>query len=191
VLSPERRKGVITVVIWINGAFGAGKTTLAQELHGRLPDSMLFDPESVGSILRDCFPAAASDDFQDLPAWRKLTAQFVLTLREEYGRPVIVPMTVVEPEYRREIFGAITAAGEPVLHIFLEASAEELRRRIEEQVLFADDPAHEASARSFRHRNVERCVAARSELPSGTLTLRSDRHSPAQLADLVLRAISG
>lgn len=152
---------------------------------------MLFDPESLGPILRDCVPTAEFDDFQDLRAWRKLTAEFVLTLRAEYGRPLIVPMTLVKPDYRREIFGAITGAAEPMLHIFLEVPAEELRRHIDEQVFFADDPAHDASARSFRHQNVERCVAARSELPPGTLKLRSDTHSPAQLTDLVLRAIAG
>jgi adenylylsulfate kinase-like enzyme len=27
----------VPVIIWINGRFGAGKTTLAQELHRRLP----------------------------------------------------------------------------------------------------------------------------------------------------------
>ena len=35
------------VIIWINGGFGAGKTTLAQELHRRLPDAIVYDPEDV------------------------------------------------------------------------------------------------------------------------------------------------
>src|SRR4029077_9391967 len=30
------------VIIWINGAFGAGKTALAEELHRRLPDAVLY-----------------------------------------------------------------------------------------------------------------------------------------------------
>jgi uridine kinase len=30
------------VIIWINGAFGAGKTALAEELHRRLPDAVLI-----------------------------------------------------------------------------------------------------------------------------------------------------
>jgi adenylylsulfate kinase-like enzyme len=28
----------VPVIIWINGGFGAGKTTLAEELHRRLPE---------------------------------------------------------------------------------------------------------------------------------------------------------
>ena len=35
------------VIIWINGGFGASKTTLAQELHRRLPDAIVYDPEDV------------------------------------------------------------------------------------------------------------------------------------------------
>ena len=39
------------VIIWINGGFGAGKTTLAEELHRRLPDALVFNPEDVGLML--------------------------------------------------------------------------------------------------------------------------------------------
>jgi adenylylsulfate kinase-like enzyme len=30
----------VPVIIWLNGGFGAGKTTLAEELHRRLPDRL-------------------------------------------------------------------------------------------------------------------------------------------------------
>ena len=33
------------LVVWIDGAFGVGKTTVAEELVTMLPDAMLFDPE--------------------------------------------------------------------------------------------------------------------------------------------------
>ena len=39
------------MIIWINGAFGAGKTTLAEELHRRLPDAVVYNPEDVGLML--------------------------------------------------------------------------------------------------------------------------------------------
>jgi adenylate kinase family enzyme len=48
------------MMIWINGAFGAGKTTLAEELHQRLPDALAFDPEYVGYILNRWVPAPDS-----------------------------------------------------------------------------------------------------------------------------------
>jgi hypothetical protein len=175
------------MMIWINGAFGAGKTTLAEELHRRLPDALEFDPEYVGYILTRWVPKPASGDFQDLPLWRKLVAEFAIGMAAEYGQPMIIPMTLVNPVYREEIFGPIAKAGERLLHVFLEVPTAELRRRIDAQVM-SDDPEVDAQARAFRHSNVERCVAARDELSAGTLILRGDEHSPAELADLVLAA---
>ena len=179
------------MIVWINGAFGAGKTTLSDELRRRLPDAMLYDPEYVGYVLGRWVPAAESGDFQDIPAWRKLAAEFAITLRAEYQRTLIVPMTVVNPVYREEIFGPIGKAGERILHVFLDVPAEELRRRIDAQVLDDEDPEHDASIRAFRHGNVERCVEARAGLSADTLVLRGDQHGPAELADLVIEAMGG
>jgi predicted kinase len=178
------------MMIWINGAFGAGKTTLAAELRRRLPDALDFDPEDVGYILSKWVPAPDSCDFQDIPLWRKLVAEFAVGMAADYGRTLIIPMTLVNPAYRDEIFGRISKAGERVLHVFLDVPAHELRRRIDAQVLLENDPAADASARAFRHRNVERCVAARAELPASTLILCGDQHSPARLAELVMNALS-
>jgi AAA domain-containing protein len=174
------------MIIWINGAFGAGKTTLAGELQRRLPEALVFDPEMVGYILTRCVPYPASGDYQDIPLWRTLVAQFAIGVATDYGSPLIVPMTLVNPAYRDEIFGLIGAAGERPFHVFLEVPGDELRRRIDAQVLVADDPETDAANRAFRHRNVDRCVAARAELPAGTLILRGERYTPEQLADLVI-----
>jgi adenylylsulfate kinase-like enzyme len=183
------RQARTAMMVWINGAFGAGKTTLAKELHGRLPDALAFDPEDVGHILAQWVPSPPSGDFQDIPLWRKLVAKFAIGMSAEYGTTLIIPMTLVNPAYREEIFGLISKAGERVLHVFLEVSPEELHRRIDAQVLYEDNPEVDASARTFRHRNVERCVAARGELPASTLIFRSDQHTPAQLADFVVDAL--
>jgi predicted kinase len=177
------------VIIWINGAFAAGKTTLAEELERRLPDAMPFDPEYVGYILAKWVPPAESGDFQDIPLWRKLVAEFAVGMSADYGRPLIVPMTLANHGYRAEIFELIAQAGIPVLHVFLDVAAAELRRRIDAQVLAPDNPEQDAQARAFRHRNVDAGVAARAGLPADTLVLRADQHTPAELADLVLKAV--
>ena len=58
------------VIIWINGGFGAGKTALAEELHRRLPDAVVYNPEDVGLMLwKQMRP---DGDFQHLPSWREL-----------------------------------------------------------------------------------------------------------------------
>lgn len=177
------------VLVWINGAFGAGKTTLAETLHDRLPDGLAFDPEYVGFLLRRWVPGPVAD-FQDLPLWRKLTAEFAVGLCREYQRPLIVPMTLVNADYRNEIFGLISQASVDILHVFLDVPADELRRRIDGQVLVPDDPERDGQAREFRIGNITRCVAASSELPPGTLVLRGDQLTPEQLADRVLEAVT-
>ncbi len=40
------------MIVFINGTFGVGKTTAAERLVVRLPGSLLFDAELVGSLLR-------------------------------------------------------------------------------------------------------------------------------------------
>lgn len=174
------------MIIWINGAFGAGKTTLAQQLHRRMPEALEFDPEYVGYLLRKWVPMPSSGDFQDIPLWRTLVADFATGMAKQYERPVIVPMTLIHPGYRRDIFERIQDGGVGLLHVFLDLPADELRRRINAQVLDADDATADASARTFRLARVERGVAAAADLPRGTLMLRTDHHTPGQSAELVL-----
>lgn len=176
------------MIVWVNGAFGSGKTTLAEELQRRLPEALFFDPEYVGYVLRKWVPMPPSGDFQDIPLWRTLVAQFAVGMRRQYGQPLIVPMTLIDPLIRAEILGHITAAEEEVLHVFLEVPAGVLRRRIAEQVL-DEDPQADAAARAFRSSNVERGVAARADLPGDTLVLRADLHTPHELAEQVLAAM--
>ncbi|MPQ97074.1 AAA family ATPase [Modestobacter sp. I12A-02628] len=176
------------MIVWLDGAFGAGKTTVADELHRRLPDAMPFDPELVGYVLHRSVPRAPSGDFQDLPLWRALVAEFALGLRREYGRPLVVPMTLVDPVVREDVFGRLQAAGEHLLHVFLDVDAEELRRRVQAQVVVAHDAAADASARAFRLAAVDRCVAARAHVPAGTLVL-DGRLPTAELADRVLAVL--
>ncbi len=40
------------MIIWINGPFGAGKTTLAERLRDRRPKSLIFDPEEIGFVVK-------------------------------------------------------------------------------------------------------------------------------------------
>lgn len=147
------------MIIWINGAFGAGKTTLAQQLHQRIPEALEFDPEYVGYLLRKWVPMPSSGDFQDIRLWRTLVADFAIGMAQEFQRPLIVPMTLIHPGYRRDVFERIQEADVRLLHVFLELPAEELRRRIQAQVLDADDAAADAAARAFRLAHVERGVA--------------------------------
>ena len=127
------------MIIWINGAFGAGKTTLAEELSRRLPEAVLFDPEYVGYLLRHWVPVPTGD-FQDLPSWRELVIATALSLRKHHAGTLIAPMTLINDDYLAEILGGLRVGGAEVLHVFLDLDPAVLRQRITDRVLVPDDP---------------------------------------------------
>jgi predicted kinase len=173
----------VPVIIWINGGFGAGKTTLAEELHRRLPDAVVYDPEDVGLMLWKWM--RPNGDFQHMPSWRELVVATALSLRRHHAETLIVPMSLIRDAYRAEILGGLADVGEEVLHVFLEADAGVLRERLNARVTDRDREWDQA-ARDFGMTTVDEMVAAAARQPDGTLMLRSDRLTPAELADEVL-----
>ena len=155
------------VIIWINGGFGAGKTTLAQELHRRLPDAVVYDPEDVGLMLWKWI--RPNGDFQHLPSWRELVVATALSLRRHHAETLIVPMSLIRDAYRAEILGGLADAGEEVLHVFLEADAGVLRERLNARVTHPGREWDQA-AREFGMTGVDEMAAAAARQPSGTLT---------------------
>jgi hypothetical protein len=174
----------VPVIIWINGGFGAGKTTLAEELHTRLPDAAVYDPEDVGLMLWKWM--RPNGDFQHLPSWRELVVATALSLRRHHADTLIVPMSLIRDAYRAEILSGLADAGEEVLHVFLEADAGVLRERLNARVTDPGSPEWDQAAREFGMTGVDEMVAAAARQPAGTLVLRSDRLTPAELADEVL-----
>ncbi|WP_262175990.1 AAA family ATPase [Saccharococcus sp. Marseille-Q5394] len=69
------------MIIMINGVFGVGKTSVANELVSRLDGAMLYDPEEVGFMLKQIIPDEMklqnekTGDFQDLNIWKPLTVE--------------------------------------------------------------------------------------------------------------------
>jgi hypothetical protein len=171
------------VIIWINGGFGAGKTTLAAELHRRLPEAVVYDPEDVGFMLWKWLPR--DGDFQHLPSWRDLVVATALSLRRHHADTLIVPMSLIRDAYQSEILSGLAVAGEDVLHVFLELDAGVLRQRLDARVTTPGTDWDQA-ARQLGMTSVAEMVAAAARQPAGTLLLRSDQLSPAELAEEVL-----
>ncbi|MFC5464138.1 AAA family ATPase [Lederbergia graminis] len=119
------------MIIWVNGAFGAGKTQTSYELHRRIPNSFVYDPENVGFFIRKYFPKEIhKNDFQDFSAWREGNYTFLKYIANEYDGIIIVPMTIVNPQYFEEIVGRLRVDGTIVNHFVLWASKETLKKRL-------------------------------------------------------------
>lgn len=83
------------MIIWLNGAFGSGKTTCAFELNRRLPNSFVYDPENIGYFIRDNIPKEIQNpDFQDYGQWRLFNYEMLRYIVREYSGVIIVPMTI-------------------------------------------------------------------------------------------------
>ncbi|MFG3408801.1 AAA family ATPase [Streptomyces sp. NPDC048142] len=175
------------MIVWVNGAFGSGKSTLVDELRPRWPEALVYDPEMVGYVLREIVEVPTGD-FQDLPLWRRQVANLAVGLIEEYRRPVLVPMTLVDPGHVGEIFGALKGAGIDIHHFFLKVSREVLEKRIDGRNHAPDDPEREQRIRRWCKDRIGPCVAAADTLPSDTVFLDGEL-SPQELAGLVLTRI--
>lgn len=124
------------MIIWINGAFGSGKTVTAHELHRRLPDSFVYDPERVGYFIRrNSNGIFSSGDFQDIPLWRQMNYQMLKLINDNFDGIVIVPMTLVNADYFHEIVGRLLSDGVDLRHFILYADREVLTKRIKTRAL--------------------------------------------------------
>ncbi|MHC1685166.1 MAG: AAA family ATPase [Clostridiaceae bacterium] len=119
------------MIIWINGAFGSGKTQTAYELHRRVTDSFIYDPENAGFFIRKNIPRKLiCGDFQDYHLWRNFNYSMLKYITSEYKGVIIVPMTIRNPQYFSEIVGNLRGDGLEIRHFVLSASKETLIKRL-------------------------------------------------------------
>lgn len=175
------------MIVWVNGAFGSGKSTLVGELSPRWPELLVYDPEMVGYVLREIVEVPTGD-FQDLRLWRRQVTELAVGLIEEYRRPLLVPMTLVNPRYVGEIFGALNDAGIDVHHFFLKVSREVLEQRIDGRSFTPDDPEQDEKVRRWCKDKIGLCMAAADTLPKDTVFLDGEL-PPQELADQVLARV--
>ncbi|MFB7250786.1 AAA family ATPase [Microbacterium sp. NPDC056234] len=145
------------MLIWINGAFGSGKTHTAFELRRRIPDAHVADPEVLGFALHRMLPRAAHGDFQDLPQWRASVVDTLQHAEAAHPGPVLVPMTLVRDDYFDEVVGGLRARGVDVRHYALTASPATLRKRLNTRVPFVPAGLHRES---WAIEQIPRCVTA-------------------------------
>jgi shikimate kinase len=143
-------------VVWLNGPFGGGKTSVARSLVALRQSAVLFDPEPLGESLLTAAPDV--DDFQDLPEWRELVIAGAARLAREGAELLIMPISVLDAGRARELRAGLEGQALTVRHVLLDVPEQELRRRIA-----ADTEEPEAAAR-WRRSQLPRFLAARRPL---------------------------
>jgi hypothetical protein len=169
------------VIVWINGAFGSGKTTTAGLLAEAIDGARQFDPEYIGYLLMRLVPVPTGD-FQDRPLWRSLTVQTLAGLDREYPGTWVVPMTLVNPAYRAEVHGGLRRLGHVLHHAVLVVPEPVLRQRI-------DDDELDRPAREWRQDHVSSALAELSGLSArepDTVEVDATRTPEKVVADILV-----
>ncbi|MEW2114280.1 NUDIX domain-containing protein [Streptomyces sp. NPDC005474] len=182
------------MIVWVNGAFGAGKTTTARELIELIPNSTLFDPEVIGGALTQLLPPkrlADVGDLQDLPIWRRLVVDTAAAMLAELGGTLVVPMTLLRQEYRDEIFGGLAARRITVRHVLLAPAETILRERIGTREVPPDLPDAEIRVRQWSYDQIEPYRAAlASWLTADAHPIDTSALTPYETAVRIAEAVS-
>jgi predicted ABC-type ATPase len=167
------------MLIWLNGPNGVGKTQAAFELHRRLPNSFVCDPEHLSVGLGRMLPEGMGSDARVRALWRRAVSDVLaMVLDQRDGRdgrdgPVIAPQTVFDPDALRAIIDPLRAAGHEVHHVTLLASRDVVLRRMRSRL---------ESPRGFTGRRVDQVLDA-LQAPEFARHLRTDGMSIGAVAD--------
>jgi len=140
------------MIIWLNGAFGSGKTTCAFELNRRLSNSFVYDPENIGFFIRKNTPKELyKPNFQDYEQWRVFNYAILKKIYREYAGTIIVPMTIINPQYYEEIIQRLIDDGAILKHYILYADKETILKRLNKRFERGD---------TWAKSQIDRCIYA-------------------------------
>ncbi|WP_422770277.1 ATP-binding protein [Plantactinospora sp. WMMC1484] len=173
-----------SMIVWLNGTHGAGKTTTSALVRPLIPDSRVFDAEKIGETLMDITPGLPeTDNFQHWPPWRPLVVETARRVLDYTGGILVMPMTVLVERYWREISSGFAQHAIPVRHFVLHADQDTLRARIE---------GEHAVPSPFRLRYLgPYAEAARTWLHAEAEVVDTTHLMPAQVALRIAEAVNG
>jgi len=170
------------MIVFVNGPFGVGKTTVARLLAEKIPHAVLYDPEVIGAVLHKVLgPFHRVEDFQDYALWHILLVAGARVLKKVSARTLVVPITV----WRRDLFDLITAGLQRVNELYcfrLTASRDVLVDRI-------SSDSEDQEAYGWRMAHLQVCLRAALDPAFGT-EIRTDGRRPAEVADQILNNLT-
>ncbi|SDD01973.1 AAA family ATPase [Glycomyces harbinensis] len=117
------------MIVWLNGTFGAGKTTTARLLEAALP-ARVFDAEHIGYLLRGVIGDVPHADFKDWAPWRGLTIETARQVLDFVGGTLVIPQSVLQHQYWTELMDGFAKHDIPVTAFTLHAERDTFERRV-------------------------------------------------------------
>ena len=169
------------MIVWLNGAFGVGKTSVAECLCKEIVPAHLYDPEQVGYFLWENFPQEMrrQENFQHIALWRQFNYQILKYLYDSYQGLIVAPMTIYRRAYYDEIVWELKRNGVEVRHLILSAS----RRTILDRLIQRGDGED-----SWAAQHIGLCLKAfEHEIPGETVD--TEGKSIEKITDEIIRRI--
>ncbi|MGN0144573.1 MAG: AAA family ATPase [Clostridium sp.] len=167
------------MIIWINGAFGSGKSTTAELLKLKIENSHIYDPEQVGYFLWDNFPVEMKEkgDFQDMKIWRSINYQIIKHMYDNYSGVIIIPMTITNQEYYEDIIGNLIKDKVKIYHFILTADKTTIKQRLINRG---------ECENSWAELQIDRCLQAFESTIKGR-KINTNNLSTKQVVDVILK----
>ncbi len=87
------------MIIWISGAYGVGKSTLAEAMAAQMENALIFDAEEVGNAVRGNYPNCPYGYiFEDYPLWAEFCYLLLKDIHTKFQKDILVPMTLLRKE---------------------------------------------------------------------------------------------
>lgn len=169
------------MIIWLNGAFGSGKSTIAELLRSKIELSHIYDPEQVGYFLWHVFPEnmKKKGDFQDLEIWRSINYQIIKHMYDNYEGTLIIPMTITNMDYYNQIIGNFINDGVKIYHFVLDADKENIKKRLINRG---------ECENSWAEQQIDRCLQAFENTVDGE-KINTNNLSAEELANIIIKKI--
>ena len=175
------------MILFINGSFGVGKTTVGRILQRRLAGSVLYNPEWTGSVLMRLpfkFRGSGTDDFQDIDLWRKSVANGIKMFRAFARETVVVPMTFYRKDYFDKIIEEVRKFDNQVKIFCLKANIETILKRLEKR-----GEKIESGEDNWSIRKANECIESHKDESFGEAII-TDELNAVEVADEILKRLS-
>lgn len=177
------------MILWVNGPFGVGKTTVANLLVEHMHGALRIDPEKIGHALwAQLPPELRREEFELEPVWRALTRRMVADMAGLYARPLVVAMTIARRAVFEQIIDGLRSDGYCVKHFTLMASAATIRSRIQTRMQQRGERPDSWGELSWEGLQVNRCLAELDH-PNFAVHVDTEGRDASRVADAVLAAL--